>query len=48
MARLYADEQFPPPVVRHRRALGHSVLTVQDAGEAGQGIIAAEPTIFLR
>ena len=29
MAKLYADEQFPRPVVRLLRELGHEVLTVQ-------------------
>jgi predicted nuclease of predicted toxin-antitoxin system len=36
MARLYADEQFPHPVVDYLRDLGHDVLTVQAAGNAGQ------------
>jgi uncharacterized protein with PIN domain len=31
MARLYADEQFPLPVVRLLRTMGHDVLTVQEA-----------------
>lgn len=35
MARLYADEQFPLPVVEHLRNLGHDVLTVQESGNAG-------------
>ena len=35
MARLYADEQFPRPVVEFLRNLGHNVLTVQEAGQAG-------------
>jgi predicted nuclease of predicted toxin-antitoxin system len=38
MARLYADEQYPYPVVELLRALGHDVLTVQDAGRANQKI----------
>jgi predicted nuclease of predicted toxin-antitoxin system len=38
MARLYADEQYPYPVVKLLRALGHDVLTVQDAGRANQKI----------
>ena len=46
MARLYADEQFPLPVVRHLRDLGHSVLTVQNAGKAGQGIPDEEVLAF--
>lgn len=35
MARLYADEQFPRPVVEYLRRLGHDVLTVQAAGNSG-------------
>ena len=36
MARLYADENFPYPVVLELRRLGHDVMTVQEAGKAGQ------------
>src|ERR1700733_13420878 len=35
MARLYADEDFPGPVVRLLRDLGHDILTVQEAGRRG-------------
>jgi Domain of unknown function (DUF5615) len=35
MARLYADEDFPGPVVQILRSLGHDVLTVQEAGRQG-------------
>ncbi len=38
MARLYADEQFPRIVVNLLRALGHDILTVQEAGKANQRI----------
>ena len=38
MAKLYADEQFPLPVVKILRALGYDILTVQDAGKAEQKI----------
>jgi hypothetical protein len=38
MARLYSNENFPLPVVEKLRALGHDVLTVQ---EAGAGLISA-------
>jgi predicted nuclease of predicted toxin-antitoxin system len=38
MARLYADEQYPYPVVEFLRTLGHDVLTVQEAGQANQKI----------
>jgi hypothetical protein len=37
MARLYADEQYPYPVVEFLRALGHDVLTVQEAGRQSSG-----------
>ena len=42
MARLYADEDFPHPVVLDLRRLGHDVRTVQEAGRAGQGMDDAE------
>jgi predicted nuclease of predicted toxin-antitoxin system len=35
MASLYADEQFPLPVVELLRNFGHDILTVQEAGNAG-------------
>jgi predicted nuclease of predicted toxin-antitoxin system len=35
MALLYADEQFPLPVTRLLRDLGHDILTVQESGNAG-------------
>jgi hypothetical protein len=35
MARFYADEDFPGPVVLLLRGLGHDVLTVQQAGRRG-------------
>ncbi|NMF60617.1 DUF5615 family PIN-like protein [Pseudanabaena yagii] len=38
MFKLYADEQFPLPVVKILRALGYDILTVQDAGKAEQKI----------
>jgi hypothetical protein len=38
MARFYADEQFPLPVVELLRNLGHDDLTVQEAGNANQQI----------
>jgi predicted nuclease of predicted toxin-antitoxin system len=36
--RLYADEQFPLPVVQRLRALGYDILTAQAAGQANQRI----------
>jgi len=36
VTRLYADEQIPYRIVECLRALGHDVLTVQDANNRGQ------------
>ena len=36
MARFYANENFPQPVVLELRRLGHDVLTVVETGKAGQ------------
>ncbi len=36
MARLFADENSPLPVVEELRRLGHDVLTVQEVGMANQ------------
>lgn len=38
MARLYANENFPLEVVRALRRLGHDVLTIGEAGNAGSAI----------
>ena len=38
MAQLYADEDFPYPVVERLRQLEHDVLTAFEAGKANQGI----------
>jgi hypothetical protein len=38
LARIYANENFPFPVVEELRSLGHDVLTTLDAGNAGQAI----------
>ena len=38
MAAFYADENFRRPVVDALRRLGHDVVTVQEAGRAGQGV----------
>ena len=35
MAQLYADEDFDYDVVIELRGLGHDVITVQEAGNAG-------------
>jgi hypothetical protein len=49
VARLYANENFPLPVVEELRRLGHDVLTIQETGQAGQalsdeGVLAAACT----
>ena len=38
MAQLYANENFPLPVVEELRRLGHEVLTTHEAGEAGKSV----------
>ena len=38
IARLYANENFPLPVVIDLRGLGHDVLTTGDAGKANEAI----------
>jgi hypothetical protein len=38
MARLYANENFPRPVVERLHSLGHDVLTTDDEGQSGQRI----------
>lgn len=46
MAQLYADEDFPFPVVERLRQLGHDVLTTLDAGRANQRIADADQVVF--
>lgn len=38
MVRLYANENFPFPAAEELRQLGHDVLTMQEAGQAGQSM----------
>lgn len=38
MARLFADENFPFPVVEALQRMGHDVVTVVDVGKAGQAL----------
>ncbi len=38
MARFYANENFPLPVVAELRRLGHDVLTIHETGQAGRAI----------
>jgi hypothetical protein len=42
VSRLFADENFPLPVVEELRVLGHDVLTMYETGKAGQGVSDAE------
>ena len=42
MARLFADENFPLPVVEELRILGHDVVTIQEAGMAERGVSDAD------
>lgn len=46
MARLYADECFPGPIVRRLRVLGHDVLTAREDGRADQKI--PDPDVLVR
>jgi hypothetical protein len=46
MAKLYADEQFPKTTTAALRALGHDVLTVQEAGKGNQRIPDDEVLAF--
>jgi len=46
MARFYANENFPLPVVLELRRLDHEVLTVQEAGKAGQRVTDEQVLAF--
>jgi predicted nuclease of predicted toxin-antitoxin system len=46
MASLYADEQYPLPIVEFLRTFGHDVLTVQETGKANQKIPDEEVLAF--
>ena len=46
MARLYANENFPLPVVQKLRNFGHDILTVREAGKADQAIPDDEVLAF--
>jgi predicted nuclease of predicted toxin-antitoxin system len=46
MARLYANENFPLPVVQMLRNLGHDILTVREAGNSDQAIPDDEVLAF--
>ena len=46
MAQLYADEDFPFPVVERLRQLGHGVVTAFEEGQANQAIEDADQLAF--
>lgn len=48
MARLYANENFPFPVVEELRRLGHDAITVAETGRAGQKMSDEEVLEFAR
>ena len=38
MARFFADENFPQPVVEALRRVGHDIVTMADIGQAGKSL----------
>lgn len=46
MKLLYADEQYPYPVVKCLRELGHDILTVREAGKADRRVPDDEVLAF--
>jgi hypothetical protein len=42
MAKLYANENFPFPVVVALRPLGHDVVTIQDRGRANKSTLDSD------
>lgn len=48
MAKLYANENFPLPVVEELRRLEHDVLTTHEAGQAGQSVSDKSVLAFAR
>jgi hypothetical protein len=46
MARLYANENFPMPVVEELRRLGHDTLTSYESGRSNQSIPDEEVLMF--
>lgn len=46
MARFYANENFPLPVVLELRRLGHDVLTLQETGKADQRVTDEQVLAF--
>lgn len=48
MSRLYANENFPLPVVEELRRLGHDILTIHETGKAGQSMSDEDVLTFAR
>src|SRR3954452_10236817 len=48
MAQLYANENFPRPVVEELRRLGHQVLTSSESGMADRAVPDHEVVQFAR
>jgi Domain of unknown function (DUF5615) len=48
MARLYSNENFPRPAAEELRGLGHDILTVQEAGNAGLALPDEQVLDFAR
>jgi len=46
MARFYANENVPEPVVAELRRLGHDAVTMQQTGHAGRAVPDAEVLDF--
>ncbi len=46
MARFYANENLPEPVVVELRRLGHDVLTMRESGHAGRAVPDTEVLEF--
>ena len=46
MARLYANENFPLPVVVALRAMGHDVLTTHETRQSGRAVPDPEVLSF--
>ncbi|HVC96392.1 MAG TPA: DUF5615 family PIN-like protein [Pirellulales bacterium] len=46
MARFYANENFPFPIVEELRRLGHDALTVAETGKASQKVTDEEVLDF--
>ena len=46
MAMMYANENFPMPVVEELRRLSHDVLTIQETGKAEQSVTDEDVLAF--